>query len=67
MTAEKIWWLIASIAPGPIWWLWRWYRVRRMMREAAALRERLNRPRQFRGAIRLPGKDDARLIEEDES
>lgn len=66
MTAEVFWWLFVSIAPGPIWWLWRWHRVRRKMREAAALRARLNKPRTFRGAIRTPGKDDARILGSDE-
>lgn len=66
MTAETIWWLVASIAPGPIWWLWRWFTLRQRARREARLLAELERRRQFLGVVRFPGDKEARLITEDE-
>lgn len=67
MTAEAIWWLALSIAPGPIWWGWRWFRVRQHEQREARLLAELEQRRRFLGVVCFPGDKEARLIKEDEA
>lgn len=62
MTTNDAIWLAVSILPGPIWWLWRRWRVRHTMRLAAELREKMMRRERFAGVIRVPGSKEVRFL-----
>ncbi|APZ81771.1 hypothetical protein vBEliSR6L_6 [Erythrobacter phage vB_EliS_R6L] len=66
MTAWEWALLATSIAPGPIWWGWRWHKVRQQMRRAARLRDQMMRRERFAGVVREPGATTVRFIDKDD-
>lgn len=66
MTAAEWFWIASSIAPAPIWWLWRRAQIRRQQIRDAALREKMMRRERFAGVVRVPGTTETVQIGTDD-